>query len=360
MSSSQPLPQDALPLSGASQRASWAYERLASLARHVLAGRPASAWSLSLMFLLKGSLALLTVAFPLSATQPVSFAAVAGACAIVMGAVIWLSARRLSLLTFELIAVGTALGISLLIARATTEGGMMIGAFSYPWVAIYAAYFFSRRVAVGICAVISAGFAVGLVVNGLPNFWIYWLIVTVTIWSVCLVLSYLSENLRRQADTDPLTGLLNRNGFLAAAIREHAIAERSGEPLTLAVLDLDGFKQVNDIRGHAAGDRLLADLGRSWRERLRTGDILARHGGDEFVLLLPATSAQAAREVLARLDDIGLPMTWSVGLSEWKPGESLSDCLDRADGRLYSVKGALRETDADGAESAFGSTSAPA
>jgi diguanylate cyclase (GGDEF)-like protein len=353
-SSSHPL-RGSLPLDERSRPASAAYRSLASLARHIVADRPPIAWSLSLMLLLKGSLALLTIAFPISATQPTGFAAIAGASAITMGIVIWLSARHLSPLTLELIAVGTALGISWLIARATTQGGTMIGAFSYPWVAIYSAYFFSRRVAVETCAVISAGFAVGLAVNGLPNFWIYWLIVTVTIWSICLVLSYLSENLRRQADTDSLTGLLNRNGFLAAANREHAIAERSGEPLTLAVLDLDGFKQVNDILGHAAGDRLLADLGRSWRERLRVGDILARHGGDEFVVLLPATSVQVAREVLARLDDVDLPIAWSAGVSEWKPGESLSACVDRADGRLYGVKSALRELDGSDA----GATSVP-
>ena len=353
-SSSHPL-RAPLPLDERSRPASAAYASLASLTRHIVADRPAIAWALSLVFLLKGSIALMSIAFPISARQPIGFVAAVGVLGITMALLIWLFARRISLFAFELIAVGAALAVSMLIAHAITQGGMMIAAFSYPWVAIYAGYFFPRRVAVGICLVISAGFAVGLGLDGLPDFWIYWLVVTVTIWSTCLVLGHLSESLRRQADTDPLTGLLNRNGFLAVANREHAIAERSGEPLTLAVLDLDGFKQVNDILGHAAGDRLLADLGRSWRERLRVGDILARHGGDEFVVLLPATSVQVAREVLARLDDVDLPIAWSAGVSEWKPGESLSACVDRADGRLYSVKSALRELDGGDA----GATSVP-
>jgi diguanylate cyclase (GGDEF)-like protein len=172
--------------------------------------------------------------------------------------------------------------------------------------------------------------------------------VTVTIWSICLVLGHLSESLRRQADTDPLTGLLNRNGFLAAANREHAIAQRSRNPLTLALLDLDDFKQINDRRGHVAGDRVLADLGAAWRERLRTGDILARHGGDEFVLLLPATSPESAVAVLDRLRVEELPVTWSVGIGEWLPGESFAECVARADSHLYSVKNALRVHDARG------------
>jgi diguanylate cyclase (GGDEF)-like protein len=219
---------------------------------------------------------------------------------------------------------------------------MMIAAFSYPWIAIYAAHFFPRRGVIAQGLLISFGFGVGLLVGGLPDVAIYWVIVTVTIWSICLVLGYLSESLRRQADTDPLTGLLNRNGFLAAAIREHAIAQRSGNRLTLVVLDLDGFKQINDLRGHVVGDRLLADLGRSWRQRLRTGDILARHGGDEFVLLLPATAPECANAVLDRLHVEDLPVTWSAGIGEWLPGESLGECIARADTHLYTVKNALR------------------
>ena len=184
-----------------------------------------------------------------------------------------------------------------------------------------------------------------MLLGGLPHVGIYWMIVTVTIWSICIVLGRLSESLRRQADTDTLTGLLNRNGFMAAAVREHAIAQRSGNRLTLAMLDLDGFKQINDLRGHTVGDRVLADLGKSWRERLRTGDILARHGGDEFVLLLPATTPEGASAVLDRLRDKDLPVTWSVGIGEWLPGESLGECIARADADLYSVKNAMRLRD---------------
>ena len=150
-----------------------------------------------------------------------------------------------------------------------------------------------------------------------------WVIVTGTVWSTALVLGRLSESLRQRADTDQLTGLLNRNGFLTAVARERAIAERTRTPLTLAVLDLNGFKQVNDRFGHAAGDRLLVELAGAWRERLRAGDILARHGGDEFVLLLPATSPAEAGGVLERLRDGEQPVDWSIGLSEWRPGEDL-------------------------------------
>lgn len=321
---------------------------LRSLASRIVASRPPIAWSLALLFLFKGFVCLALVAFPISSVEPVALIAAAGTLGIVSAFGVWLFALRIPMVGFELLAACGSLVTSGLVAHAGTHGGMMVAAFAYPWIAIYSAHFFPRRVVVIQGLLISVGFGVGLLVGGLPHVGIYWVIVTVTIWSICLVLGRLSESLRRQADTDPLTGLLNRNGFLAAANREHAIAGRSGNPLTLALLDLDGFKQINDRRGHVAGDRVLAELGRAWRERLRTGDILARHGGDEFVLLLPATSPESAVGVLDRLRVGELPVTWSVGIGEWLPEESLAECVARADGHLYSVKNALRAHDARG------------
>ena len=303
------------------------------------------AWALALLFLFKGLVCWSTVVFPIGPTEPVSLLAATGGFAMLAATTVWLLARRIPVVGFELLAAGGTIVTSNVVAHATTHGGMMIAAFSYPWIAIYTAHFFPRRVVVLQGVLISIGFGVGLVIGGLPHVGVYWAIVTVTIWSICIVLGHLSESLRRQADTDPLTGLLNRNGFLAAALREHAIALRSGNRLTLAVLDLDGFKQINDLRGHVDGDRVLADLGHSWRESLRTGDILARHGGDEFVLLLPATPPEGAEAVLRRLCVEGLPVTWSVGVAEWLRDESLAECIARADAHLYSVKHALRSSE---------------
>jgi diguanylate cyclase (GGDEF)-like protein len=321
---------------------------LRSLPRRLTSGRPAIAWALSLLLVFKGVVAVGISAFPISPLEPTHMVAAIGFTGIAAGMVIWVIGPRMPLFAFETFAAAASITASWTVAHAATHGGMMITAFAYPWVAIYSAHFFPRRAVIFQGALISVGFGVGLATGSLDHVFVYWVTVVATIWSICLVMGHLSETLRRQADTDPLTGLLNRAGFLVAANREHAIAQRTGNPLAVAVLDLDGFKQINDLQGHAVGDRLLADLGRSWSERLRAGDILARHGGDEFVLLLPATSPDGAVAVLERLRDDRLPVTWSVGIGTWLASEDLDECIARADTHLYSVKNALRLRDARG------------
>jgi diguanylate cyclase (GGDEF)-like protein len=309
-----------------------------ALARRLTVGRPAIAWSLALLCLFKALISIATVAFPISASEPAGLVAGAGVLAITVGCAVWLFATRIPLLGFELIAASGALVTSALITQATTHGGMMLAAFEYPWIAIYAAHFFPRRAVSALGALISVGFGAGLLLSGLAHVAVYWVVVTVTIWSICIVLGNLSESVRLQVGTDHLTGLLNRNGFLAAALRERALANRTGAPLTVAVIDLDDFKQINDRSGHAAGDELLAALGRQWRERMRPSDILARHGGDEFVLLLPGTGPGGAKAALQRLCSGEDPVSWSIGISEWLHGEDLDAPLARADKHLYEAK----------------------
>jgi diguanylate cyclase (GGDEF)-like protein len=148
----------------------------------------------------------------------------------------------------------------------------------------------------------------------------------------------LFQRLRELARTDMLTGLPNRRAWQELLQRESASARRSGEPLTVALLDLDGFKPYNDTHGHLAGDRLLMSMIASWRGALRETDVLARWGGDEFALLLPACGIREAESLLERMRAAFPDAPFSVGLVESEGDSPSEELVASADERLYQAK----------------------
>jgi len=141
------------------------------------------------------------------------------------------------------------------------------------------------------------------------------------------------------ARTDPLTGLANRRTWDEALWLEQERARRTGVPLCVAMLDLDHFKAYNDRMGHQAGDLLLKEASAAWRAQLRDVDTLARWGGEEFALLLPACSLEQAEKVLKRVrSSTPEDITFSAGIARWDEHESALHLMQRADSGLYSAK----------------------
>ncbi|WP_409483871.1 diguanylate cyclase domain-containing protein [Arsenicicoccus dermatophilus] len=151
------------------------------------------------------------------------------------------------------------------------------------------------------------------------------------------------EQLHQTARTDELTGLPNRRAgdrILARAVRE---ARRHGTRLTVAMIDLDHFKEYNDSRGHQAGDQLLRWAGRAWDAELADRGALARYGGEEFLVVLPDTDLAHATAILdAMRSATPRHQSFSAGLAAWQPGEDVPTLLRRVDQALYAAKDAGR------------------
>lgn len=160
----------------------------------------------------------------------------------------------------------------------------------------------------------------------------------------------LVRELRVKAETDTLTGVANRRRFLAAVEQEWARSSRHEEAFSIAVVDLDAFKSINDEIGHHGGDAVLLTVADRIHRCLRNYDLLSRYGGDEFVILLPKTDEAGARQVAERICSAiaGTPIhfenqsvhaTLSIGLATQKPNDTnWEETLKRADKALYAAK----------------------
>jgi diguanylate cyclase (GGDEF)-like protein len=156
------------------------------------------------------------------------------------------------------------------------------------------------------------------------------------------------ERLIRQlsalARTDELTGLANRRAWTELLGRELAHSRRSGQPVAVAMLDLDFFKQYNDSHGHPAADRLLRSTTAAWVATLRDTDVLARWGGDEFALLLPGCDSVCAAMVIERLRAACPAVHFSAGVAAADSGSTQETIIAAADAAVYEAKRTRRST----------------
>jgi diguanylate cyclase (GGDEF)-like protein len=206
-----------------------------------------------------------------------------------------------------------------------------------------------------VCAFFQIGSGMSFVeFNGLQAALTLGLMFLSMAWNFGFILMAI-ERLRSEvvdlALVDDLTGVANRRQLLGRLEETCALSQRSGESFVILVVDLDGFKQINDTHGHAAGDACLRHFTLMTQMQLRPGDLLARTGGDEFCILLPATTlgegAEIARRVLnaCREDAAGcagadVPIAASIGLAQWT--QEIGACSERllaaADQALYAAK----------------------
>ena len=157
------------------------------------------------------------------------------------------------------------------------------------------------------------------------------------------------EEIERRATLDLLTGVLNRTGLDAALHREQQRALRNDEPLSILMIDLDKFKALNDEHGHLAGDRALRCVANALLAAVRSSDYVGRYGGDEFIIVLPSSSAASAARLAARLRCVRMPaisvgaeteivVQVSIGEATLTPEDTIDTLVERADSAMYRNK----------------------
>jgi diguanylate cyclase (GGDEF)-like protein len=278
-------------------------------------------------------------------TQGLAFVAAGGA---LLTAILLTVGARLPGWTVHVwAAAGTAIVSFGLLFNGERNGGAAGGdEMYYLWVTLYAAYYLGRWGTAGQLLVIAAAYTTTLVaIDPGPIGPSRWLTTIGLATGSAVVVRLLSERverlvgeLRHAAATDPLTGLPNRRAFGQRLGHELARARRTGEAFATLLIDVDHFKQINDRRGHAAGDDALVALADVLTRELREIDTVARIGGDEFAVIVPATGVAGALQAAQRLRErAGIPI--SVGAAVYGIDGHTADELARAaDAALYEAK----------------------
>jgi diguanylate cyclase (GGDEF)-like protein len=273
--------------------------------------------------------------------------------------------QRVAARWFHLVPIIGTAEVALSVWGVGVHGGTY--SWYYVLVAVYVAYVFERRAEiaahmafVGVCFALPVTYLPGVDAG---NAAIRTLVAVPLLATVAAMVAYLREGLEEgreqlaeQARTDALTGVGNlrlRDERLGYELARH---RRTGRPLALLMLDLDRFKEVNDQEGHPAGDRLLREVARVLGETVRSGDTVARPGGDEFCVIAPETGSAEAQRLaerielaLAELDAVGRPLSASVGLALFpRDGTTADTLIDSADHdqRVVKVAGGSRRAGA--------------
>jgi diguanylate cyclase (GGDEF)-like protein len=254
-----------------------------------------------------------------------------------LGALLWLVRKRAPEWTIHAgLLVGIAsITMSVWAAGPTPES--QAPALFYGFLSAFASAFLPRRLAMTYLTLAGVEYLGALLTHWRADMATQWTMNMFAMTVPCAVITTLVGRLRRQALHDPLTGLPNRRRLEELLAFQISIAARDGWSFSVAALDLDGLKQINDKEGHAAGDALLKSATRGWSSVLRVGDTLARVGGDEFVLVLAGTDSDGATEAVQRMRDAVPAVRFSAGVVSWN-GHTLDELLRRADAGLYAAK----------------------
>lgn len=302
-----------------------------------LAGVTAAEWTLALLCFMRAASASIAYFAPLSGHPAPSDRLFIAIAEILVGGVLLSSRIRVADWFLQATLAANIAAITWTIATAPVALGAAVNLFGLVGVGAYVGAWFTTRQA-GL-HMLAATVATAWALSQRPDpaqFLPLWVTGVLTAFILSLLLHVLMRHQARLAGLDPLTGVLTRSG-LATIIDRPSVTSQLRQPLSIAVLDLDGFKAVNDLQGHEAGDHLLRAVGERLRQGARETDVVARLGGDEFLIILGGTPAFRANEIVARLV-ASLPIGASFGIAEWQTGVDFDAALRSADTAMYEHK----------------------
>jgi diguanylate cyclase (GGDEF)-like protein len=280
-----------------------------------------------------------------------SFSPVPGVVALIVTVLISLFGARVP--RNALFAAGP-LGAAMIAWAVATSPGASDAAILYSWPVLWVSCFYGTRQTIAVVLSVGVAHAVALVIlpDGNVDRWcdvmVSAAIVAGVVRSLAARNAKLFDRLTAESRIDPLTGLLNRRGLEERFAVEIARAVRERRPLAVVAIDVDHFKRVNDAHGHQAGDRALVWLSSMLCELTRGADIVARVGGEEFVIVLPGADGPSTLEFAERLraaiesGDAEIPFTISAGVASALAPSTAHTLLGAADRALYAAKHAGR------------------
>lgn len=252
--------------------------------------------------------------------------------------VLWLLKRRAPVWILIAQAPYAAVLLALGLWVGGPDSASMFSMF-YLLVILYGTFFLRLGPALALIVFCSVTFAVVVFARGDPDWLPRLVIVFGTSLTIGLSVGLIVKHFHERAALDPLTGLLNRRMWESLVEREISRAERRQQPFSILLLDLDGFKVVNDRHGHLRGDQLLKEIAAALCDFLRDADIPCRWGGDEFAVLLTDCDAGKRSEVADRLRrKLDETFEVSIGQATWRPGTTVADLFQEADESLYAAK----------------------
>jgi diguanylate cyclase (GGDEF)-like protein len=308
----------------------------------------------AIFFAAAGVVTLAGLALPHPRTVDAGLLAVVAVLCLVTAAVTWTGGERLPGWWLPAVVVCGIAFVSLgLYGNGERRGGVADGSeMYYVWTVLFAAHHLGRRMTVATVALVWVAYGVCLSFLDTGSVGTSrWLTTAGLVAGAAIVVRSLTErnhrllaDLERAARTDGLTGAANRRAFDELAAADVSVARRTGRPFGLVLLDLDGFKQLNDREGHAAGDHALVAVAEALRGAVRQGDTVARLGGDEFALLLrdvegDGALVDTAQRVAGRayVEAGGVRVSYGVAVFG-VDGEDVVALLRAADKRLYESK----------------------